>query len=315
MDSLPLIDFGPFREGSEAGRREVPRAIREAAESIGFLYLVNHGISQAVTDAAFDAGRKFFALPLEAKQEIKIREQRGYQAFRDVQRPGFLPNLNESFFMGLDLKPDDPDVMARVPLHGPNQWPSAMPGFRAPMEAYFNAVFALGHDLLRACALALDLDESFFVPHYQKPIPFVRIMHYPAAPGPRPENQFGNPPHTDYGCLTLLAQDDIGGLAVKKRAGGWIDAPSIPGALIINIGDMLMRWTNDKWLSTLHRVINNPEKSRYSMPTFFDPSYRANVACIASCQGPGNPAKYPPITFGEYYRQGLDKTYGYRKEA
>ena len=94
---------------------------------------------------------------------------------------------------------------------------------------------------------------------------------------------------------------------------GWIDAPNIPGALIINIGDMLMRWTNDRWVSTLHRVINNPERSRYSMPTFFDPAYRAEVACIASCQGPGNPARYPPITFGEYYRQGLDKTYAYRK--
>jgi isopenicillin N synthase-like dioxygenase len=313
MDQLPLIDFAPFLSGSVTGRSEVPRAIAEAAESIGFFYLANHGIPQSVTDGAFAAGRKFFELPLEAKQAIKIREQRGYQAFRDVKREGFLPNLNESFFMGLDLKADDPDVVAKLPLHAPNQWPAELPEFKTAMEAYFNSVYTLGNSLLRACALALKLPEQFFVPHYQKPIPFSRIMHYPASPEPRPDNQFGNPPHTDYGCLTLLAQDDVGGLAVKKRGGGWIDAPQIPGALIINIGDMLMRWTNDKWVSTLHQVINNPAKSRYSLPTFFDPSYRARVECIESCQGPGHPAKYPPITFGEYYKQGLDKTYSYRK--
>jgi len=313
MEQLPIVDFAPFLSGSERGRRDVPREIAQAAESIGFFYLANHGIPQSVTDAAFAAGREFFDLPLAAKQEIKIREQRGYQAYRDVKREGYLPNLNESFFFGLDLAPDDPDVVAKLPLHAPNQWPSAMPGFRPPMEAYFHKVFSLGNDLLRACALALEIDEQFFVPHYQKPIPLVRIMHYPPSPGMRPDNQFGNPPHTDYGCLTLLAQDDIGGLAVKRRDGGWIDAPNIPGALIINIGDMLMRWTNDRWVSTLHRVINDPERSRYSLPTFFDPAYRARVACIDSCQGPGNPAKYPPITFGDYYKQGLDKTYGYRK--
>ena len=315
MDKLPVIDFAPFLAGTASGRVEVPLAIAAAAESIGFFYLANHGIPQSVTDGVFAAGKKFFELPLEAKQAIKIREQRGYQAYRDVQREGYLPNLNESFFMGLDLKPDDADVVAKLPLHAPNQWPSAMPSFKPAMEAYFNSVYALGNSLLRACALALRLDEQFFVPYYQKPIPFVRIMHYPASPGPRPENQFGNPPHTDYGCITLLAQDAIGGLAVRKRGGGWIDAPQIPGTLVINIGDMLMRWTNDQWVSTPHRVINNPEQSRYSLPTFFDPSYRANVACIESCQGPGNPAKYPPITFGEYYRQGLDKTYGYRKQG
>ena len=315
MDQLPIIDFAPFLAGAASGRAEVPRAIAAAAESIGFFYLANHGIPQIVTDGAFAAGERFFELPLAAKQEIKIREQRGYQAFKDVKREGYLPNLNESFFMGLDLKEDDPDVIARLALHAPNQWPLAMPEFNPAMQAYFDHVYALGGGLLRACALALKLDEHFFVPHYQKPIPFVRIMHYPASPGARAENQFGNPPHTDYGCITLLAQDSIGGLAVRKRGGGWIDAPQIPGTLIINIGDMLMRWTNDKWVSTLHRVINNPEQSRYSLPTFFDPAYRANVACIESCQGPDNPAKYPPIQFGEYYKQGLDKTYGYRKQA
>jgi isopenicillin N synthase-like dioxygenase len=315
VDQIPVIDFAPFLAGSEQGRAAVAAAIREAAETIGFFYLAGHGIEQRLIDQAFDAGRRFFELPLEAKKAVAIREQRGYQAFKDVVREGYRPNLNESFFMGLDLQPDDPDVVARLPLHGPNQWPSTLPQLRAPMEAYFERICAVGHSLLRACALALDIPENFFEAYYRKPIPLVRIIHYPASSEPRPENQYGNPPHTDYGCITLLAQDDVGGLAVKRRgSAGWIEAVSLPGTLVINIGDMLMRWTNDRWVSTPHRVINDPERSRYSMPTFFDPDYRALVSCIESCQGTGNPSRYPPITFGEYYSQGLDKTYGYRKK-
>jgi isopenicillin N synthase-like dioxygenase len=314
IDEIPVIDFGRFLDGS--GPADVAAAIRDAAESIGFLYLCNHGIPQSVTDAAFEAGRRFFSLPLEAKLEVKIHEQRGYQAFRDVQRPGYQPNLNESFFWGLrDLAPDDPDVRAGLPLHAPNQWPGALPQMRIALEAYAIHVEALGHELLRACAVALGIGETFFEAHYKRPVALARIMHYPAAPEPRADNQFGNPPHTDYGCITLLAQDEVGGLAVRRRGGGWIDAPSIPGTLVINIADMLMRWTNDRWVSTPHRVINHPGRSRYSLPTFFDPDYGAVVSCMESCQGPGNPAKYPPISFGDYYKQGLDKTYGYRKQA
>lgn len=316
VDQIPVIDFSRFRSGDAKGRADVAAAIRQSAETIGFLYIAGHGVAQPLVDEAFDAGRRFFALPLEAKQSVKIREQRGYQGHRDVQRPGYLPNLNESFFWGVrDLSPDDPDVQAGVPLHAPNQWPAALPGMRTALEAYAQAMEQFGQQLLRACALALSIDEHYFEPFYRRPMALCRIMHYPASPEARPDNQYGNPPHTDYGCLTLLAQDDVGGLAVKKLGGGWIEAPSIPGTFIINIADMMTRWTNDRWVSTVHRVINHPGRSRYSLPTFFDPDYRALVSCIESCQGPGHPAKYPPITFGEYYREGLDKTYGYRKAA
>ena len=316
IDEIPVIDFERFRSGSADGKASVAAAIRQSAETIGFFYLSGHGVDQGVIDGAFEAGRRFFDLPLEAKREVKIHEQRGYQGYKDVQRPGYQPNLNESFFWGVrDLSPDDPDVKAKLPLHAPNQWPSALPEMRPAFEAYAQGIEALGRQLLGACALALEIDEEFFEASYKKPLALSRIMHYPAAPGPRAEDQFGNPPHTDYGCITLLAQDEVGGLAVRKRGGGWIEAPSLPGTYIINIADMLMRWTNDRWVSTPHRVINHPGRSRYSLPTFFDPDYRATVACIESCQGPGHPAKYPPITFGEYYKEGLDKTYGYRKPA
>jgi isopenicillin N synthase-like dioxygenase len=315
IEEIPVIDFGRFLGGTREGKASVAAAIRQAAETIGFLYLSDHGIPQGVIENTFETGRQFFALPPEAKLEVKIREQRGYQAFKGVQRPGYLPNLNESFFWGVrDLSPDDPDVRAGLPLHAPNQWPSAYPQMRAVFEDYAGRIEKLGGQLLRACALALEIDERYFEAYYRNPVALVRIMHYPASSEPRPENQFGNPPHTDYGCITLLAQDEVGGLAVRRRGGGWIEAPSLPGTYVINIADMLMRWTNDRWVSTPHRVINDPGRSRYSLPTFFDPDYRAKVACIESCQGPGNPAKYPPITFGEYYREGLDKTYGYRKD-
>jgi isopenicillin N synthase-like dioxygenase len=312
-ESIPVIDFAPFQSGTASGKSRVARHIRDAAESTGFFYLAHHGIPAEVTDAAFDAGRRFFAFPAESKMTVAIREQRGYQAFKGVQRPGYRPNLNESFFWGIrDLSPDDADVRAGLPLHAPNQWPAACPDMRSAMERYAVHIEAVGRQLLRACALALDIDESFFEAHYTKPMALCRILHYPASSEPRPDDQFGNPPHTDYGCITLLAQDDVGGLAIRRRGGGWIEAPSLPGTLVINIADMLMRWTNDRWVSTPHRVINHPGRSRYSLPTFFDPDYRATVACIQSCKGAG--AKYPPISFGDYYREGLDKTYGYRKQ-
>jgi isopenicillin N synthase-like dioxygenase len=315
VDEIPVIDFAPFLGGTAKGKAEVAAAIRSAAETIGFFYIAGHGIPEQVIATTFEVGRRFFALPAEAKNQIRIREQHGYQALKDVTRPGYLPNINESFFFGADLSPDDPDVLAGVPLHAANQWPSALPEMRPAFEAYRQHAFAFGRQLLGACALALEIPEDSFEPYYTKPVALIRMIHYPASSDPRPDNQFGNPPHTDYGCITFLAQDDVGGLAVRRRGGDWIDAVSLPGTFIVNIADMLQRWTNDRWVSTVHRVINDPGRSRYSLPTFFDPNYHAVVSCIESCQGPGNPARHAPITFGEYYKQGLDKTYGYRKAA
>ena len=316
IDRIPVVDLAPFRAGTRAGKQAVAKDIREAAEGLGFLYFKNHGVPAEIVESAFATGRRFFDLPLEAKLEVKVNKaHRGYIPFNNaVYSAELKPNLNESFLMGLDLPPDDPDVRAGVPMHGPNQWPKAMPELRPALEAYFNALGELGHLTLRAFALALDLDETYFVPRFEKPMPFIRLLHYPPQIGPRPDNEFGAAAHTDYGFVTILAQDDVGGLQVKRRGGGWIDATSLPGTFVVNIADMLMRWTNDRWVSTPHRVINTSGRERYSLPFFFDPTYHTLVSCLESCQGPDAPAKYPPITWGDYLTQRFDQTYAYRKE-
>jgi isopenicillin N synthase-like dioxygenase len=316
IDRIPVIDLAPFRAGTAAGKRQVAKEIREAAEGLGFLYFKNHGVPAGIVDDAFAAGQRFFDLPVEAKLAVKVNKaHRGYIPFNNaVYAEGLKPNLNESFLLGLDLPADDPDVRAGVPMHGPNQWPTAMPALRPALEAYFDALGALGHLTLRAFALALDLDEHFFEARFAKPMPFIRLLHYPPQIGPRPDNEFGAAAHTDYGFVTILAQDDVGGLQVKRRDGGWIEAPPIAGTFVVNIADMLMRWTNDRWVSTPHRVINASGRERYSLPFFFDPTYHTLVSCLESCQGPDNPAKYPPITWGDYLTQRFDQTYAYRKE-
>ncbi len=314
-EQIPIVDVAPFRCGTRAGKDLVARAIRSAAEDNGFLYIKNHGVPQEAIDAAFAASKRFFTLPEADKLAIKINKwHRGYLPFNNaVTAEGVKPNLSESFLVGGYLPPDDPDVLADVPMHGPNQWPAAMPEIRPVLEAYIEHLTDLGLLVLRAFAVALELPEDFFSQHYRKPMRFIRLLHYPPQSPQRADNEFGAAPHTDYGCLTILAQDEVGGLQVKRRGGGWIDAPSIPGTFVVNIADMLMRWTNDKWVSTPHRVINISGRERYSLPFFFDPTYDTLVSCIESCRRPGEPAKYPPITWGEYLKQRFDSTYAYRK--
>ena len=313
VDTIPIIDIAGFRDGSAKDR--VVRQVQEAAETVGFLYIAGHGVDQAVIDGAFTASRAFFALPEADKLTVKINSShRGFMPINNSTYTADLkPNFNETFLAGLDLGPDDPDVKAGVPLHGPNQWPAAMPALRPAIDTYFNALRDVGDTVLRIFGRALDLDEDYFLPYFKKPMPFVRLLHYPPQPPTRAENEFGIAPHTDYGFVTILAQDEVGGLQVRRRDGGWIDAPYIPGTFVVNIADMLKRWTNDRWLSTPHRVINTTGRERYSIPFFFDPTYHTLVECIPGCNRDGEAPKYPPITWGDYLKQRFDSTYDYRK--
>lgn len=317
VEQVPIVDFAPFLAGAASGRLAVAAAIRQAAESVGFLYLSGHGVDPAVIDAAFAASRRFFELPLQDRLKVSVNSaHRGFiQMSNATVAGGTKPSMNESFLAGLDLGPLDPDVIAKTPLHGPNQWPEGLDGFREAIEAYQAAMWRLGHHVLRAFALALEIDEEFFVPYFVRPMPFVRLLHYPSQSLDRADDEFGISPHTDYGFVTFLAQDAVGGLQVKRRDGGWIDVTAVPDTFVVNIGDMLMRWTNDRWISNQHRVINTTGCERYSVPYFFDPAYHVRVECISTCKGPGHPAKYDPITWGEYLKQKFDASYAYRKNT
>jgi isopenicillin N synthase-like dioxygenase len=298
-DEMPVLDLAPLQAGGDL--TALAAALRRACESTGFFYIRNHGVSQAVIDDVFAATKRFFDLPLAERLEVKIddRFRRGYMPQGINQHPGYPPDLKESYELAVDLPMDDPDVAAGLPLHGPNRWPAAHPWLRRAAEAYREQTLALGKRLLRVFALSLAMPEDYFLQYCQKPVIQTRLFHYPPAP-PQDENALGVAPHTDYGMITLLTQDPIGGLELLKRDGEWVSAPFIPGTFVVNLGDLCKVWTNDVYVSNFHRVVNRTGRERYSIPTFFNLDYRTPVSCLPTCQSPENPPKYEPILAGDY---------------
>jgi isopenicillin N synthase-like dioxygenase len=315
FSSVPVIDLGPLSGTDRAAKQRTADAIGRACEEIGFIYIANHGVPQDLIDHTFAESRRFFALPLAEKNKVNIANStnfRGYFPLKgettDVTAMG---DLKEGFDLMRELGPDDPDVRAGKPLHGPNQWPAedVLPGFRRSILNYYAAMEALGQRLLRGMALSLDLDEGFFAGKTQKALAYLRLLHYPPQQGMIDEREIGCGAHSDYGCLTILAQDAVGGLQLRNSAGEWIEAPPIPGTFVINLGDQMARWTNERFQATPHRVINRSGRERYSIPFFFDPDFDAVIECLPSCQGPGNPARHAPITGGEHLLSMLKATF------
>jgi isopenicillin N synthase-like dioxygenase len=272
----------PLRAGS-AARHETADRLRAACRDTGFFYIVGHGVDAALQRRLEELSREFFAQDLETKLAIRMelggRAWRGYFPVGDELTSG-RPDLKEGLYFGQELGPEHPRVRAGVPLHGPNLFP-AIPGFRETVLAYMEAVTQAGHAVMRGIALSLGLDESYFENRYTgDPLVLFRIFNYPPGPPAGPgEPQWGVGEHTDYGLLTLLKQDDAGGLQVKSRS-GWIAAPPIADSLVCNIGDMLDRMTGGHYKSTPHRVLNVAGRSRLSFPLFFDPGFDAVIRPI-----------------------------------
>jgi isopenicillin N synthase-like dioxygenase len=313
FSGVPVIDLGPLRGTDAAARRGTAQAIGRACEDIGFLYIANHGVPQPLIDAAFAEARRYFALPLEAKMRCHIKRSAHYRGYFPLKEEKTdvtaLGDLKEGFDLMRELGPDDPDVRAGKPLHGPNQWPDGLPGFRDTVLTYYAAMEDLARTLLRGMALSLDLDEHWFADKTRKPLAYLRLLHYPPQGGQIDEREIGCGAHSDYGCLTILAQDAVGGLQLRNSAGEWIEAPPIPGTFVINLGDQMARWTNERFQATPHRVINRTGRERYSIPFFFDPDYDTVVECLPTCQEPGNPPKHKPITGGEHLLAMLKATF------
>ncbi len=305
-DALPIIDLTPLGEG-ETGLAQVAAAIGAACRDVGFFYVVNHGVPRALIDQAFARSRRFFALPLAEKQRIAmdvVGGNRGYSALlREALDPAQGPDLKEAFNIGFDLEPDDPELIAGKPFRALNAWPD-MSGFRETMLSYFDACSTLAGRIHRAFARDLGLRLDFFDDKFDRPMATLRLLRYP-APQDGLGVEIGAGAHTDYGNLTLLATDDAGGLQVRRRDGRWIEAPPLAGAYVVNIGDCLMRWTNDVYVSTPHRVVNRRPRERYSIAFFFDPNPDALVAAIDSCVGVGS-SKYAPILAADYLKFRLD---------
>lgn len=317
MNTLPLIDIAPLYGTDNAAWRDVATQIDAACRNWGFFYITGHGIPPERIDALLAAAKAFFALPEAEKLKIDITRtahHRGYGAIATEQLDPTQPSdLKETFDMGFHMAADHPEVLAGKPLRGPNRHPD-LPGWAPLMEQHYADMQALAQTLLRAIALALGIERDFFDARFAEPISVFRMIHYPPRHTARSADQPGAGAHTDYGCVTLLYQDDAGGLQVRNVHGEWIDAPPIPGSFVVNIGDMMARWSNDRYTSTPHRVISPLGVHRYSMPFFAEPHPDTEISCLPNCSSADNPPKYPPVTSAEYLLSRFADTYAYRRE-
>jgi len=277
--ALPIIDFSGLDDDENGTKwQEIAREISIATTNDGFFYIRGHGIAEQTIETLRASARKFFAQSAAEKKSIAINQfNRGYLGSGEARMYGATrTDQKEVFFWGPDLPDDDPDLVAGIPLCGPNRWPDAPDGFRDHVVDYAAGVQRIGERVLTAVALSLGMGPQFFTPFYERPMLRGQLIHYPPQTEDTPDDQFGVASHTDFGCITLLLQETPG-LEVLSRKGNWIAAPPIPGTLIINIGDLLQRWTNNRLPSNSHRVRNTTGAGRYSIAMFFDPSPGAIV--------------------------------------
>ena len=311
---IPIVDFAGVAAGDAVALQRAAQAIRESFTTVGFFYIVNHGVPDAVAGAALAEARRFFAEPDATKRAVAINlRHRGFSAIGDaLMYAAKKPDNKEFYTIGLELAEDDPDVLAGEPLRGPNNWPKDRPRFRDALERYYAAIGACGAMVQRAVALSLGKPAGFFEASYAKRLQRTQFIHYPPQPRALDAEQYGVAPHTDFGCLTLLWQDDNGGLEVYERAARrWIDAWPIPGTMVVNAGDMLARWTNDVYASTPHRVVNRSGRDRYSVATFYDPDFKAAIDPLAF--GDVAAPRYEVTTAGAHILGRIEKSFGYRK--
>ncbi|MCU0868877.1 MAG: isopenicillin N synthase family oxygenase [Burkholderiales bacterium] len=317
FDAIPIVDIAGLRSPDAAARRGVADAIGRACRDVGFLYVTGHGIAQADVDAVFATADAFFAQPLAVKQRVAITRtgrHRGWVALGGLAADAHDASawdLQEGFELSLELPADDPDHLAGNPMLGPNIWPDTPAAFRPVVYGYFEQVLALGRLLFRGFALALDLPETWFEPYIRKPMAQLRVLRYPPQPEPFDPKHIGVGAHTDYECFTILATS-APGLQVQNARGEWIAAPPVPGAFVINIGDVMARWTNDVFRSTVHRVINQTGAQRFSLPFFFGADHAARIECLPTCTDATHPPLYPPVTAGEWTESNIALAYAYR---
>ncbi|KAF9883350.1 hypothetical protein FE257_003566 [Aspergillus nanangensis] len=317
----PIIDFCPFFTDDNTARATLVTQIREACQEFGFFQLQNHGIPEQLQAEVLRQCEKFFTLPIETKKRYNKDDggfNRGYECLRAQNfEKSAEGDLKEGFYLGQDLPLDDPYVQAHKFSQGPNKYPEEVedPGlFRRTVDQYHDALSTLARNILSVMAETLGLERTFFDEFCHHPVAILRLLHYPPQAPDASELERGIGAHMDFGAITILLQDSIGGLQVWNRSSKeWVDIQPTPGAVVVNTGNMMMRWTNDRYISNLHRVINKTGNERYSVPFFFSGNPDYLLQCLETCKSPGEQAKYPPITVGEWMTGRYADTYGTSK--
>tara|TARA_B100000029_G_C17571720_1_gene956829 strand:- start:1439 stop:2419 length:981 start_codon:yes stop_codon:yes gene_type:complete len=311
---IPIIDISPLLN-PYAGKNAISQTAQEignACKNIGFFYIKNHQIPNDHLDRVIQSMTGFFDLPENEKMKIHINQSKIFRGYTPLGKE--LTNgkydWHECIDFGLDLSPDHPDVISGKQLMGPNQWPEKPVKFKKVIEKHWNLMIVLGRRITEGLALSLGLERNYFSPFMSKSHSFLRILNYPPYERDRGEKVGdGIGAHIDYGFLTMLLQDEVGGLEVKNADNEWVKAPKIPGTFIINIGHMIQRWTNDHYKATVHRVIPPNDAMRVSLPFFFEPNFDTIVVPLEKFCSDKNPAKYEPFHFGDYVEKTFTTSY------
>lgn len=307
---IPVVDIGPLRDGSDPKR--VADELHRASRDVGFIYIRNHGISDEILKTARETALGFFHRDPADKEHVRVSaKHRGWlgQGGAKMQDDA-KPDLKESFIWGYqDASGTTPEDHA---LRGQNKWLESSPDFEGAAMGWFNAAHDVARHLLRGFAMGLGLPEKFFMGDDAAPMSRASFVYYPPQPASMGDDQFGVGPHTDFGVLTVLGQDDVGGLQVQDVNGNWVAAQPIPGTLIVNVGDLLARWTNNAYRSTPHRVVNTSGQERLSLVLAYDPEPQVTVDPRAVF-GAEVDTEYEPITCGDYLTWRFEKAFAYRK--
>ncbi|OED38135.1 oxidoreductase [Chromatiales bacterium (ex Bugula neritina AB1)] len=312
--SLPIIDISDLTSSDQLKRQNVGETLRAACQDRGFFYCTGHGIADRLINEVLEQTSALFSQPQDKKMAVEKSNSgcnRGYETLGgQTLDAGGQPDRKEGYYIGVELPDTDPRVIAGRFNRGPNLWPSDLSDFQPVMSRYFAAMESLGATLMQGIALSLELPGNYFSSYNSDTLATLRLLHYPPQPPDEPD-RMGAGAHTDFGGLTILLQDNNGGLQVWNRADNtWDNAPPQKGAFIVNLGDMIARWTNDRYKSTLHRVINTSGRERYSVPFFYVGNPDFEVKCIPGCLDQGELPRYPPVTVEEHLMSMYNKTYG-----
>ncbi len=321
QSSVPLVDVRLFLDGDRRAGSRVVEAVDRACREIGFLMITGHQVPAELIEQTHRIARQFFSLPIEEKLRSSVTPER-YRGYVPPASEGFAysldsdtpPDLRESFVTGpIDVPADNYHAGPEGSRYfAPNLWPPAPPGLRVLWEAYYREMEHVAGALMRIFALALELPENFFERKIDRHITIAAAMYYPALSGTPQPGQLRSGAHTDYGSLTMVHTDtDVGGIEVLTPAREWARVPHVPGSFIVNLGDLMAEWTNDRWVSTFHRVgLPGPQQThrdRLSLIFFHQPNYDAVIECLQTCTGPGNPPRYAPVTSGAHREAKITK--------